>query len=112
MRRPSTVVVPVEDGSHARLEKYVFQLGPARGAELSEGEGQDMSEEKSRNGQIDETDIERLRKEHRELDEAITKIEAQLYRSVADQTEIRRLKKLKLAKKDAIYQLERRRATA
>ena len=101
-----------EAGADACLCERFSQLGPYRGAEPSEGEGQDMSEEKSRNGQIDETDIERLRKEHRELDEAITKIESQLYRSVADQTEIRRLKKLKLAMKDAIYQLERSRATA
>lgn len=71
-----------------------------------------MGEDKSRNGQIDETDLERLRKEHRELDEVIIKIESQLYRSVADQTEIRRLKKLKLQKKDAIHFLKSRRASA
>ncbi len=71
-----------------------------------------MGQEQRRNGQIDETDLERLRKEHQDLDETITRLESQVARSVADATEIRRLKKLKLLKKDAIHQLMRRQASA
>ncbi len=81
-------------------------------ADISSTKGLNMGQEQRRNGQIDETDLERLRKEHQDLDETITRLESQVARSVADATEIRRLKKLKLLKKDAIHQLMRRQASA
>ena len=100
---PRSVMQPTDSG--------IIRSG-FEGSPTPQGECLDMGQEKSQNGQFDETELERLRQEHRELDEAITEIESQLYRSVADQTEIRRLKKLKLQKKDAMHFLMRSRASA
>ncbi len=55
--------------------------------------------------------IEQLLEEHRRLEERISEIEKQASFSVEDEAEIRRLKKLKLQKKDAIYALERQAAS-
>ncbi len=54
----------------------------------------------------------RLREEHRELDSRIRELEGQSSHSVADETEIRKLKKLKLHKKDQIFQMEQHLAVA
>lgn len=51
--------------------------------------------------------IARLKEEHAQLEEAIQRIEQQASWSVSDEAEIRRLKKLKLRKKDLIAQLTR-----
>ena len=56
--------------------------------------------------------LTRLREEHRELDSRIRELEGQSSFSVAEQTEIRQLKKLKLHKKDQIFQLEQHLAVA
>jgi len=56
--------------------------------------------------------IFRLREEHRELDAQIRALEGQSSFSVSEENEIRRLKKLKLHKKDQIFQMERQVAVA
>ncbi|MDF1564224.1 MAG: DUF465 domain-containing protein [Deltaproteobacteria bacterium] len=56
--------------------------------------------------------LTRLREEHRELDSRIRELEGQSSFSVAEQTEIKQLKKLKLQKKDQIFQMEQRLAVA
>ena len=63
-----------------------------------------MAAEAGENGQADlETELARLREEHRDLDSAIDALE----RSVAgDQLQIQRLKKRKLVLRDRITHLE------
>lgn len=70
-----------------------------------------MEQAKSRNGVPDTEDLEDLRRQHQDLDAAIARLERQASHSVADEAEIRRLKKLKLQKKDKMHALMRR-ATA
>lgn len=83
-----------------------------QGHAFSTGDCLTMGQVNCLNGQIEETDLERLRKEHRELDEEIIKIESRPYISAADQMEIRRLKKIKLLKKDVIHALMKHQASA
>jgi uncharacterized protein YdcH (DUF465 family) len=54
-----------------------------------------------------ENDLERLQKEHRELDEKIHEIESHLHLTPEEEVELPRLKKLKLAKKDQILLLSK-----
>ncbi|WP_082316936.1 DUF465 domain-containing protein [Methylobacterium sp. ARG-1] len=63
-----------------------------------------MADESSESGQSDlESELNRLREEHRDLDSAIEALE----RSVAgDQLQIQRLKKRKLTLRDRIYHIE------
>jgi uncharacterized protein YdcH (DUF465 family) len=53
-------------------------------------------------------EIERLRKEHRALDEQIIVIESRRWLTPAEESEIKRLKRLKLYKKDEIATLAMR----
>jgi len=55
-----------------------------------------------------QVDLERLRKEHRALDEQIIVIESRRWLTPAEETEIKRLKRLKLYKKDEIHTLAMR----
>ncbi|MBI5548707.1 MAG: YdcH family protein [Deltaproteobacteria bacterium] len=50
-------------------------------------------------------DIDRLRREHRALDEQIIALESRRFLSSTEETEIKRLKRLKLHKKDEIAAL-------
>lgn len=50
--------------------------------------------------------IEKLRREHHKLDEKVTVLEGQRWLTAQEEVEMRRLKKLKLAKKDQLKQLE------
>ncbi|AYO82352.1 YdcH family protein [Methylobacterium brachiatum] len=63
-----------------------------------------MADESGESGQSDlESELNRLREEHRDLDSAIEALE----RSVAgDQLQIQRLKKRKLTLRDRIYHIE------
>lgn len=64
-------------------------------------------------GQVEDKEILiRLREEHRELDSRIRDLEGQSSFSVAEQNEIRELKKKKLRKKDQIFHLEQHLAVA
>lgn len=49
--------------------------------------------------------LEKLREEHRKLDEQIKELTSATYLSTEDQLEIARLKKLKLHAKDEIFQM-------
>jgi hypothetical protein len=51
--------------------------------------------------------LESLRKEHRELDRKIDEMTQRAYLLPDEEVDIRRMKKLKLAKKDQIVRLER-----
>jgi hypothetical protein len=51
--------------------------------------------------------LESLRKEHRELDRKIDEMTQRAYLLPDEEVDIRRMKKLKLAKKDQIARLER-----
>ncbi|MHB8420170.1 MAG: DUF465 domain-containing protein [Myxococcales bacterium] len=54
-----------------------------------------------------------LRREHEDLDGKLAKMErGRNHLSVAEEAEVRRLKKLKLAKKDRLYALQQRGARA
>jgi hypothetical protein len=67
-----------------------------------------MEQRKSRNGELSADELEELRRQHEDLDAAIARLERQASHSVADEAEIRRLKKLKLQKKDKMQALMRR----
>jgi len=56
----------------------------------------------------DSTDIATLVAEHRALDERVRKLDKRPYLTAAEQFEVRKLKKLKLAKKDLIADLRTR----
>lgn len=56
----------------------------------------------------DRTDLETLVAEHRALDERVQRLDRRPYLTPAEQTEVRMLKKLKLAKKDLIADLRTR----
>ena len=58
------------------------------------------------NGNV-QPSIDQLLEEHRRLEARIAEIEKQASFSVEDEAEIRRLKKMKLRKKDAIEALRR-----
>ena len=49
--------------------------------------------------------LEKLREEHRKLDEKIKELTSATYLSTEDQLEVARLKKLKLHAKDEIFQM-------
>ena len=49
--------------------------------------------------------LERLRHEHRKLDQKVGELEAQRWLSPQDEAEVKRLKRLKLAKKDQLRNL-------
>jgi hypothetical protein len=49
--------------------------------------------------------LEKLREEHRKLDEQIKELTSATYLSTEDQLEVARLKKLKLHAKDEIFQM-------
>jgi hypothetical protein len=53
-----------------------------------------------------------LRREHEELDGKLVQMVRRTHLSVAEEAEVRRLKKLKLAKKDRLYALSRSSARA
>jgi uncharacterized protein YdcH (DUF465 family) len=54
-----------------------------------------------------DNDLERLQREHRELDQRIHEIETHVTLTPQEQAELPRLKKLKLAKKDQILVLSK-----
>jgi hypothetical protein len=56
--------------------------------------------------------LNQLRKEHAELDGRLVELERKAWLSTAEEQEVRRLKKLKLLKKDQISMLERHAGTA
>ncbi len=53
-------------------------------------------------------DLARLVEEHRALDERVSRLDRRPYLTPAEQFEVRKLKKLKLAKKDLIADLRMR----
>lgn len=53
-------------------------------------------------------DLDRLLAEHRDLDQRLQELEHQLHLTPEEEMEVHRLKKLKLAKKDEIYNLRTR----
>lgn len=59
----------------------------------------------------DRADMAALVAEHRALDERVRKLSKHPYLTAAEQFEIRKLKKLKLAKKDRIADLRMRQAS-
>lgn len=54
-----------------------------------------------------DTELERLRREHRALDEQIIALESRRHPTPLEESEIKRLKRLKLYKKDSIAALTR-----
>ncbi len=56
--------------------------------------------------------IAELRREHEELDLRLSQLERRPHLSVAEETEVRRMKKLKLAKKDRLFALAKDRPAA
>lgn len=52
--------------------------------------------------------IEELRKEHHEIDLKVSDLERRAFLTSDEEAEVKRLKRLKLAKKDMIYVLTRR----
>ncbi|MGI5863903.1 MAG: YdcH family protein [Myxococcales bacterium] len=59
-----------------------------------------------------QVDLERLRREHRALDEQIIALESRRWLSAAEEDEIKRLKRRKLQMKDKIAALADRERTA
>ena len=53
-----------------------------------------------------QNEIEKLRREHGKLDGQLQELECRKFLTAEDEAEVRRLKKLKLAKKDALRQLQ------
>lgn len=53
----------------------------------------------------DGKEFERLRREHVKLDAKVSELEAQRWLSASEEAEVKRLKRLKLAKKDRMQQL-------
>lgn len=62
----------------------------------------------TRNAARDRTDLATLIAEHRALDAQVQKLDRRPYLTPAEQNEVRKLKKLKLAKKDLIADLRMR----
>jgi hypothetical protein len=56
--------------------------------------------------------LAQLRKEHAELDGRLVELERKAWLSTTEEQEVRRLKKLKLLKKDQMSMLERHTGTA
>ena len=54
-----------------------------------------------------DVELERLRREHRALDEQISVLQSRRHLTPAEEIEVKRLKRLKLYKKDAIAALSR-----
>lgn len=52
--------------------------------------------------------LDRLRHEHREIDDKVGQFERRPWLTADEDVEVKRLKRLKLAKKDMIFLLERR----
>jgi hypothetical protein len=52
--------------------------------------------------------IERLRREHHEIDEQVAELERRPFLTADEDAELKRLKRLKLSKKDMIFFLSRR----
>lgn len=53
----------------------------------------------------DGKEFERLRREHVKLEAKLSELEAQRWLSASDEAEVKRLKRLKLAKKDRMQEL-------
>jgi hypothetical protein len=52
--------------------------------------------------------IERLRSEHHEIDQQVAELERRPFLTAEEDAEVKRLKRLKLAKKDMIFVLSRK----
>ena len=65
----------------------------------NEGASQDVAEVR--------TEVDQLREEHRALEKRLDELNDHVYLTPAEQAEERRIKKLKLRRKDRIHQLER-----
>lgn len=50
-------------------------------------------------------EFERLRREHLKIDAKVSELESQRWLTAREEAEVKRLKKLKLAKKDRMHQL-------